>query len=254
MNTLSLRNTKAATVVALLFPFTASAFTTTLENEFPALVEGQAIADSVKLGIDPSALTLSFDAKVTAYFISEGAGYRNTVGWYDASTDASTAANRNVIWANASLAGSGGDLQPWQPVELGTFEAGTTLGFFLSANGFSYEKYRDQLSDARVDYYMDNYVNTYFTDDALNPDGISHVVAGLLPEKGLLTIGFEDLYGGGDRDYDDVVFAIDIGIENARRIAAGAPEPGEWALMLVGSTTLLGLINRRRRDRGVVTA
>ncbi|MGB0712410.1 MAG: DUF4114 domain-containing protein [Gammaproteobacteria bacterium] len=242
-----IRNTAAMFALGLGAMGSAQAFEASVENAFPVLVEGQAISDSVNLGISPEALTLSYDTTITAYFISEGAGYRNTVGWYDASTDGTDGANRNVIWANASLEGAGGSLQPWEPVELGSFDAGTTLGFFLSANGYNYEQYRDRWGDTRTDYYMDNYVNTYFTDDAINPDGISHVVAGVLPEKGLLTIGFEDLYGGGDRDYDDVVFALDIGVENARQIAAGAPEPAEWALIMVGGTTLLSLARRRQR-------
>lgn len=224
----------------------AQAFVSSVDTLFPSLVEGKAIPGYVQLGISPEALTLSQDTTVKVYFIDEGAGYRNTFGWYDANAgDPTQAANRNVIWANASKQGGGGSLVSGSEAVVGDFSAGTELGFFVSANGYSYEQYRGRLSDERVDAYMDSRVHTYYTNDALNPDGISHVVAGVLPEQGLLTLGFEDLYGGGDRDYDDVVFAIDIGVENATKIAAGAPEPGEWALMIVGTLTLMGLARRR---------
>ncbi len=38
-----------------------------------------------------------------------------------------------------------------------------------------------------------------------NPDGIPHAAVEFIAE-GEAIVGFEDLYGGGDRDYDDVVF------------------------------------------------
>ena len=44
-----------------------------------------------------------------------------------------------------------------------------------------------------------------------NPDGIPHAAVEWL-EPGVAVVGFEDLYGGGDRDYDDVVFIFRGGI------------------------------------------
>ena len=44
---------------------------------------------------------------------------------------------------------------------------------------------------------------------ALNPDGIQHFASGLLSDSSF-GIGIEDLSGGGDRDYNDGVFRIDI--------------------------------------------
>jgi len=188
---------------------------------FPDLAETQSITDSTTVGIDPSALTLTADATVTVYFISEGAGYQNSFGWYDASTDPTSADNRNTVWANASGTGEGlaggGSLDSGTAVEIGTFEAGTELGFFLVANG---------------NQNPDGYI--YTTDANYNPDGLAHLFAGLLPEEGLLAIGFEDLYGGGDNDFNDLIIAIDIGVENALAIAAAAPEPEVILLLILG--------------------
>lgn len=44
-------------------------------------------------------------------------------------------------------------------VDLGEFKAGTQLGFYLSADG----------------YNIGTGADTYYTNDALNADGISHV-------------------------------------------------------------------------------
>ena len=210
------------TVLSTLWIATAHA---DIQDIFPNLVETQSIGDSTSVGIDPSLLTFSYGADVTVYFISEGAGYKNSLGWYDASTDPTLAENRNLIWNNASGAGNGlaggGTLNSGDSVDLGTFEAGSSLGFYLAADG----------ANKSNPYY-------YFTDIGFNPDGIEHVVAGLLPEEGLLAIGFEDLFGGGDMDYNDLIIAIDIGVENALQIAAAAPEPEIWLMILIG---LLGL-------------
>jgi hypothetical protein len=44
--------------------------------------------------------------------------------------------------------------------------------------------------------------------DDLNPDLLRHVLSGVDGEGGPLVLGFEDLLGGGDRDFQDVVIQI----------------------------------------------
>lgn len=46
-------------------------------------------------------------------------------------------------------------------------------------------------------------------DMALNADGVGHVLTGVDIGGESLTMGFEDLTGGGDRDYQDVVFSVE---------------------------------------------
>jgi hypothetical protein len=240
-------------VFALLATQGTMAAVTEISDIFPVLAEYQSIPDSTRLGIDPAKLTLSHDAVVTVYFISEGAGYKNTFGWYNAAEDPTDYDNRNLIWANASGTGDGlaggGDLDVGSSFTLGKLPAGTQLGFYLSANGYYTQQALDAATSETVQQVYEDRLTqrTYYTNDALNPDGISHVVAGLLPDRGLLAIGWEDLYGGGDRDYNDLIVAIDIGVDNAKEIAAGAPEPAEWALLFAGSITLLAASRSRRR-------
>jgi Ca2+-binding RTX toxin-like protein len=50
---------------------------------------------------------------------------------------------------------------------------------------------------------------------ALNPDSYPHTVGHVDADNGTIVIGFEDLWNGGDRDYDDVVLSIDVGLSNA---------------------------------------
>lgn len=45
-------------------------------------------------------------------------------------------------------------------------------------------------------------------ESGLNADGIVHALSGVEPGGQQIVVGFEDLFGGGDRDYEDVVLAI----------------------------------------------
>ena len=54
--------------------------------------------------------------------------------------------------------------------------------------------------------------------DALNPEGNvddrEHFVAGVDAENGILNFGFEDLYGGGDEDFNDGMFSVEIDVRD----------------------------------------
>ena len=71
-----------------------------------------------------------------------------------------------------------------------------------------------------------------------------NVIAGATGEDGLLALGFEDLFGGGDLDFNDLMIAIDIGVDNVMQVVAAAPEPEVWAMLALG----MGLILIRIRS------
>jgi hypothetical protein len=146
-------------------------------------------------------------------------------------------------------------------VSLGTLPEGTHLGFFTIANGAgnsgntallagaaagtagqaaAMDAIASQLSikidgngNGRV-YVGDTALNgdTYFTHSkTLNTDftggkDINHAVAGVSDKlPGQLLIGFEDLNGGGDKDYDDLVFSVGMGTYNVNKLTQGAVQP-----------------------------
>lgn len=205
------------------------------------LTERVAIGDSTTMMLDPSQLNLAYATDVRAYFIGEGAGYHNTLGFNTLGGGVSSG-NPQLIFPDASSSNSylsdpdsTGTRTSSQPllagdfVDLGSFAAGIQLDFFLIANG------------------VNGGSNVYSTDESINPDGINHVVAHTITaafgdNSPYLLLGFEDLYNGGDNDFNDLVFVVDIGQENVQYITetatlpqavVGAPEPSVIVIFIV---------------------
>lgn len=207
------------------------------------LSENLSFNDQAAMSLDPTKLLLATESTARIYFIGEGAGYRNTLG-YNAlpagspTPDAGITADSELIFPDASSSVStydpdsnarrwfGAPLLPGDFVDLGTFAAGTTLDFFVISNGAS------------------GGTNTYSALATRNPDQIDHVVSFVLPDSPYLIIGFEDLFGGGDRDYNDLVFAVDIGAANLQRLIS-TPEPGTWTIMLGCLSWVVFSVRRR---------
>jgi Domain of unknown function (DUF4114) len=206
--------------------------------------------------VDLSKLTLKFDHDAKVFFIGETAGgYRNQLdfkattgsevktgkifGDTSCNTGDSGFTNFSKFCANPNDALEG-KVAPDKPlnvgdwVNIGSFKAGTKLDFQLVSNNIN-----GGISENGVK-------GIFGLDQALNPDGLQHVIAYYY--KDYLVLGFEDLWGGGDKDYNDTVFAIDIGKANAGA-AANVPEPSVVAAMFAAAG--LGLMKTRRRRQAV---
>jgi hypothetical protein len=203
--------------------------------------ERVAFPDSEQYILDPTKLMLKYDHDVSVYFINEGAGYRNQLA-YEASgaTSGSGLIFKDIASTQSIISEGNGPLKLGDGVNLGTFAAGTQLDFWLRADG----------------YNRGNNANIFGTQTASNADGLQHAVAYAFGKY--ILIGFEDLYGGfratggknenSDRDFNDVVFVLDVGEANVKALT-GVPEPSmTLALMGMGAASLLQL--RRRRQDG----
>ena len=123
---------------------------------------------------------------------------------------------------------------------MGTFNAGTKLDFFLIANGASGGS------------------TVFSSQESLNGDGFTHHVAAFTPQvfavpqlnSPYVFIAFKDMWGGGDRDINDAVIALNIGAANVRALLA-TPEP---AMPLTFAACLgLALVAVRKNKKAAAT-
>ncbi len=219
------------------------------ENSLPVLQdflnqkldERLSLDDVSGIALDPSKLRLNTDSDVRVYFIGEGAGYHNTLGFTTEGFD-NGIKNSELIFPDASSydsaykdgsetlgkRNSSYPLLPGDFVDLGNFEGGTLLDFFLIANG------------------VNGGTNVWTGYESENRDGIQHVVSFALPDSPYLLIGFEDLYGGGDRDFNDLLIAVDIGSANISHLAN--PEPSTFLMLGLFAGSILYLNKRNSQS------
>ena len=224
-------------------------------------------ADAEGLTISATDLiTMQEDRNISVTFDHEGAGFRNSIGVYKVDPDTGAIYDVEIIWANASLEGSGGDLVAGvSSAEIAT-SAGDQVGFFLIGNGFNANNF-DDFEDGTYEFRNDGGSQAAITDSApvlvfvhddgsetqlanpiyhtaahgdrigLNPDGIGHTVGLVAAEAGDIRLGFEDLLNGGDNDFDDAVFTVDIGEATATVLNA------HFEQNLTEETQALGQVN-----------
>lgn len=214
------------------------------------LGERESIPNVSGISLDPSDLVLQFDSSVRAYFIGEGAGYHNTLGFFTTPYDKNqgiNATDAQLIFPDASSRVSyletgytGGWRSQSAPllvgdfVEMGELTSGTAINPFLISNG----------ANGGQDIY------TAFPDQ--NPDGIQHFVSlavTAFADSPYLVIGIEDLYGGGDRDFNDLVFVLDIGSENVSHLVAATVPLPPSVIALFGPGVMGAWVALRRRSR-----
>ncbi|MFN7114792.1 MAG: type I secretion C-terminal target domain-containing protein [Alphaproteobacteria bacterium] len=208
---------------------------------FPFVAEGLVYAGTEALGVLASDVTVAYPTSATMTFVSEGAGYSNSVGSYiiDPTTGEITGVNMLFLNGNNTSVGT----QATFDIPL----AGGQIGFFLVADGFSLNggyagidfstgemafinvttgqpaKITDNAADVSLVFTaQDGTVTTlsgpvYHTTPrgegaGLNPDGKVHTLSGA-PTDGTtdtLRISFEDLPNLGDIDYEDFIFDLVI--------------------------------------------
>jgi len=151
---------------------------------------------------DGSTIHLTEEAEVFITFIHEGAGYRNSFGYFvfDPENPPTTPADVSevIVFPNLSYP----HMTNGHRLSIGTFPADTHIGFFIAANGFWW--------DTGVKPYAVPY---YYSLQGLNPEADpslrQHTVTLYDDEVSEVIIGFEDLpRTWGDNDFNDAVFSV----------------------------------------------
>ncbi|WP_295446353.1 LruC domain-containing protein [uncultured Thiodictyon sp.] len=158
-------------------------------------------------------IVLLEDAEITVAFVDEGAGYRNSVGYftYDPGNmpKAFSELNTKILFPNFSLPPQGA-MRFGEAVALGKFKAGSAVGFTIVSDGWNGKGVNPNQSPSAI----------FTTIKALNPEKPTtadpnlnaHTVLLSKPEDGLLVLGFEDQNRSGvsDHDFNDVLIAIKV--------------------------------------------
>ncbi len=173
-------------------------------------------------------------ADVTFYDIAEGAGYHNTFGWYWIGTDVTDPANLHTIFGCRATTGSGcacpcTDMAQIRSVTVhfhseSGFSVGRPIGFwlrtpeYLVGGGEGAALPTGCLPQVGCDPAVGNVDDScggrldtnnriYFTSAALNDDGdFRHfLVYRSATRADTYYFGFEDLFRGGDNDFEDML-------------------------------------------------
>jgi len=187
----------------------------------PALING--------LGIIEMAET----REVVVKFNWSGGVYDNVLGWYRIGEDGEII-DPQVVWENTDAKEHG--REGVRAVSLGELEEGTRIGFFLISDGAadlpgddSPLEFRHQNGQpatiydngAEIGLYVEGNdspitqqpifhtaANALHDNLDLNPDGLQHVISSPSRSGSHMVIGFEDLLGEGDKDFNDLVFRV----------------------------------------------
>ena len=158
--------------------------------------------------LDPERLYFLFDYAPRVYFIYGYAGYIDGLGATIATIDKPTTSvltgNTFTVFSNAHWNGSTSrtttfPVLPGDFVQLPTVKAGQQLGFSIYSNENS----------------LGTPGNVFYNGKANNADNFQHMIAFFPDNSQYIIIGFEDMYGGGDQDCNDLMFVVDIGPQNA---------------------------------------
>lgn len=226
------------------------------------------------------AYTATEATTVKVTFNAETAGFQNALGVYRIAADG-TISGVDVLFPNASLSGSGGSLTGNVSNETFNVQAGEQFGFFIMPNAYGQTATRALLENPATVFKLVNadgtpanafgghevflaavnangtttliksqYGNSLFHsldaqgNSGLNGDWFAHTTNVLQFADGSFRMGFEDLWGGGDKDFDDTVFTVSGSTQQALSLQQiGAPPTESGHDMLhggAGNDTLLG--------------
>lgn len=177
------------------------------------LASGQVFRNPGSFTLNPNYLVVGDrpNRPMRVYFIDEGAGYRNSLGISIVPFNPVKNERRpRLIFPSVSKPASPGqshillaqqlDRTQVDPLKTGDFvdipnvERGDMLDFFLISNG------------------ANGGSTILWNDPEENPYKVRHMVAFEVPgHPDFMIIGFEDLIGGGDLDYEDTIFVVDHG-------------------------------------------
>ena len=222
-----------------------------------ALPEGYPVPDFnphyISAGYDTN-IELTDEASVWVTFVKEGAGYKNVLGFYtydvnDTNRRKPYDSEITIVFPNASEGGYGGGLRKGNKVKIGTFPAGTGIGWVLLANAWDGSKVTWGLWQVHSDPDFN---------PEQDPELRHHTVLLSDPENERIYLGFEDIrrdYKSCDQDFNDAIFYVTadpysaIKVQNVADIKSATDVSSANKGGLESNGKLAGLIAERNFGR-----
>ena len=164
-----------------------------LRSTNPDLLNSSAIGDIV----------ITQQSEVFITFVSQGTAYANTFVYYTYPTNQPPASPKDITKINYVFpnAGSGTPLQAGDKVKIGSFNAGTSIGFAILVDGCN-------PATKTINNKSVHFLSNYVLNPELDPKLKKHAVLISYPSENKVLIGFEDIdrtTSDCDHDFNDVV-------------------------------------------------
>lgn len=175
-----------------------------ISAEFPETVDVRNIHKDLFSDTAQLCIKVLEETPVFISFIDEGAGWRNTFGYYAyPANNPPTSVNdleKHIVFPNVSKTGEGGGLSYGDRVQLGTgnFPAGTVIGFFIVAQGWK--------NGIAVDG-----IYTHYTDRKFNINQEQQSTLFVSSNCDDIVLTFEDIMTSKnfcDHDFNDIILTI----------------------------------------------
>lgn len=164
-------------------------------------------------------LFLTKPARVKVSYITEGAGYRNSLGFFKFTTAALATVpkptNDKIMFPDFSS-----DIITYgDTVDLGTFAAGDAIGFTIAANGWQKTPSPGKVNASQPDSMIYRTISRFNPEPDLNNQR-AHTILFKYDQRQMLILGMEDLNRtnctpriascASDDDFNDVILAVHV--------------------------------------------
>ena len=172
---------------------------TSIMDQFPEFRNNETKQEVLFSDNAKKRIVLLKESEVYVTFISEGAGYNNSFGYYtyDSAAAPSSASQIDIKILFPSVSGKKLDQGDMLQIGEGKFPAGTVIGFVLIVGGWENKTVNmDKLK--------------LYTDYQFNPNGQQQHVLFKQKDCGDVVLAFEDkiLTESSDADFNDIIFTV----------------------------------------------
>ena len=197
--------------------------------------------------------TIGSSVTVTFNYTSRNAAFNDEIGFYVVSDSTGTvngiapgaSGYAQAALSSATVLFSGATDAPGA-TKTETLSGGELIAFYLVQNNSTANFLSSNPSDTLGG------IMAFFSVDAANPDATRHANTTGNPTTGNVQYGWEDMTGGGDRDYNDMVISV-VPSTTSGQTGAALAVPGSSTDNVSLTFTLQGLSGALAGDVGIYT-